>query len=414
MSSDKMTSDTMIDNGYADGIKEVGKEAGEYLELNLGPQHPSTHGVLRLKLRLDGEVVVGCEPIIGYLHTGIEKECETRTYLQVFTLIDRIDYLSGPAEEHAYAQAIERLMEIQVPERANTIRLILLELSRIASHLLWVGTSALELNMSSVFMYCFAQREKILDLFEGYAGARMFPSCWRIGGLSRDLNPEFIDETRQFLKKFPRCWKDLDLLLTENYVWCERLQGVAVINSELCKQYMCTGPIIRAAGIPYDIRKAYPYLGYETYQFDIPTKTEGDAYARYLIRMEEMRQSASLIEQALSRLTPGPIIVDNRKVALPPRKELARSMEAVIHHFKLVSEGIHPPVGEVYQAVESPRGELGYYIESDGSNRPYRVRVRSPSFPHVEVLRKVVIGSLLSDVVVAIASVDPILGDVDR
>jgi NADH-quinone oxidoreductase subunit D len=390
------------------------KETDEILELNLGPQHPSTHGVLRLKLKLDGEIVVGCEPVIGYLHTGIEKECETRTYMQVFTLIDRIDYLSGPAEEHGFAAAVERLMEVEVPERANTIRLILLELSRLASHLIWLGTSALELNMSSVFMYCMAEREKILDLFESYSGARMFPSCWRIGGLNRDLNPEFVDDTKDFLKKFPRTWKDLDLLLTENYVWCKRLQGVAIIDQELCKQYMCTGPVIRAAGIAYDIRKAYPYLSYETYQFDVPTKTEGDAYARYLIRMEEMRQSASLIEQALARLKPGPVIVDNRKVALPPRQELARSMEAVIHHFKLVSEGIHPPVGNLYQPVESARGEIGYYLESDGSNRPYRLRVRSPSFPHVEVLRKVVLGHLLSDVVVAIASVDPILGDVDR
>lgn len=389
-------------------------DPSEIMELNLGPQHPSTHGVLRLRLRLEGEVVSSAEPIIGYLHTGVEKECETRTYFQVFTLVDRLDYLSGPAEEQAYGMTVEKLMAVEVPERAQVIRVMMLELSRISSHLLWAGTSALELNMSSVFMYCMAEREKILDLFEGLSGARMFPSIWRIGGLSCDLNPEFEPATREFLQNFPKTWKDLDNLLTNNYVWCERLQGVAVIDKELCKQYMCTGPVIRGAGVAYDIRKAYPYLGYENYQFDVPTFSEGDSYARYQVRMEEMRQSISIIEQALGKLKPGPVLTSDRKVALPPRRELARSMEAVIHQFKLISEGIHPPVGDIYQCVESARGELGYYLESDGSNRPYRVRVRSPSFPHVEVLEKVLPGHLLSDVVVAIGSVDPILGDVDR
>lgn len=388
--------------------------SGDVMELNLGPQHPSTHGVLRLKLRLDGEVILSAEPVIGYLHTGIEKECETRTYHQVFTLVDRIDYLSGPSEEQAFAATVEKLMNIEVPERAQIIRVIFLELSRIASHLIWVGTSALELNMSSIYMYCFAEREKILDLLEEVSGARMFPSLWRIGGLARDLNPEFEKNAREFLKGFPSTWKDLDNLLTENYVWCERLQGVAVIDKELCKQFMCTGPVLRGAGVSYDIRKVYPYLGYENYRFDIPTQTEADSYARYLVRMEEMRQSISIIEQALTKLKPGPVITDNRKVALPPRIDLTRSMEAVIHQFKLVSEGIHPPAGEIYQCVESARGELGMYLVSNGGNRPYRLRVRSPSFPHVGVLQKVLPGHILSDVIVAIASVDPILGDVDR
>ncbi|CCB87607.1 NADH-quinone oxidoreductase subunit D [Parachlamydia acanthamoebae] len=388
--------------------------SGDILELNLGPQHPSTHGVLRIKLRLDGEIVVSAEPVIGYLHTGVEKECETRTYHQVFTLIDRLDYLSGPAEEQAFAGAVERLMHVEVPERAQIIRLIILELSRIGSHLLWVGTSALELNMSSVYMYCFIEREKILDLFEELSGARMFPSFWRIGGIARDLNPTFEEHARTFLKEFPKAWKDLDNLLTENYVWCERLKGVAVIDEELCKQYMCTGPVIRGSGVPYDIRKVYPYLNYDSYDFDIPTHPEGDSYARYLVRMEEMLQSLRLVEQGLNRLKPGPVITNDRKVALPPRHELVRSMEAVIHQFKLVSEGIKAPPGELYQCVESARGELGYYLVSDGSHRPYRVRVRSPSFPHIEVLQRVLPGHFLSDVVVAIASVDPILGDVDR
>jgi len=387
---------------------------GDVMELNLGPQHPSTHGVLRIKLRLDGEVVLSAEPIIGYLHTGVEKECETRTYHQVFTLVDRLDYLSGPAEEEAFAGAVEKLMQIEVPERAQIIRVLLLELSRIASHLIWVGTSALELNMSSIYMYCFSEREKILDLFEEMSGARMFPSCWRIGGLAYDLNEDFEAHVRKFLKDFPATWRDLNQLLTDNYVWCERLQGIGIIDQELCKQYMCTGPVIRGAGVPYDIRKVYPYLGYQNYEFDIPAYPEGDAYARYLVRLHEMNESASIIEQALAKLKPGPVITHDRKVALPPRWELARSMEAVIHQFKLVSEGIHPPTGELYNCVESARGELGHYLVSHGGNRPYRLRVRSPSFPHVEVLKKVITGHILSDVVVVIASVDPILGDVDR
>jgi NADH-quinone oxidoreductase subunit D len=394
-------------------IKELA-ETGDILELNLGPQHPSTHGVLRLKLKLDGEVILSAEPVIGYLHTGVEKECESRTFHQVFTLVDRLDYLSGPAEEQVFAQTVEKMMSIDVPERAQVIRVILLELSRIASHLVWCGTSALELNMSSVFMYAMATREKILDLFEEMAGARMFPSCWRIGGLAYDLTTNFEANTRKFLREFPATWKDLDNLLTENYVWCERLQGVGIIDNELCKQFMCTGPIIRAAGVPYDIRKVYPYLGYENYSFEIPVHHEADAYARYLVRMQEMKESASLVEQGLNKLKPGAVITDNRKVALPPRYQLVRSMEAVIHQFKLVSEGIHPPCGELYQCVESARGELGNYLVSDGSNRPYRLRVRSPSFPHVEILQKILPGLILSDVVVTIASIDPILGDVDR
>lgn len=387
---------------------------GDIIELNLGPQHPSTHGVLRLKLKLDGEVILSAEPVIGYLHTGVEKECESRTYSQVFTLVDRLDYLSGPSEEQAFAQAVETLMGIEVPERAQIIRVLLLELSRMGSHLLWCGTSALELNMSSVFMYTMAAREKILDLFEEMSGARMFPSCWRFGGLAYDLPVAFEANVRKFLKEFPEIWRDLDRLMTDNYVWCERLQGVGIIDKTLCQQFMCTGPILRAAGVPYDIRKAYPYLGYENYVFDVPTHTDGDCYARYLVRMQEMKESASLVEQALNKLKPGPVITNNRKVALPPRHQLVRSMEAVIHQFKLVSEGIHPPCGSLYQCVESARGELGYYLVSDGNNKPYRLRVRSPSFPHVEILQKILPGLILSDVVVVIASVDPILGDVDR
>lgn len=399
---------------YTEEELKTFSNSGELMELNLGPQHPSTHGVLRLHLQLYGEIIVAAEPIIGYLHTGIEKECETRTYHQVFTLVDRIDYLSGPAEEQAFAGAVEHLMGIEVPTRAQTIRLIILELSRIASHLIWCGTGALELNMSSVFMYCMAEREKILDLFEGLSGARMFPSFWRVGGLAKDLNSGFEAATRAFLKDFPNTWKDLNNLLTNNYVWCERLQGIGVIDKKLCEEYGCTGPILRAAGVAYDIRKAFPYLGYDQYRLEIPTRQEGDCYARYLVRMEEMLQSLSLIEQALDKLKPGAIITDDRKVALPPRSELPRSMEAVIHQFKLVSEGFCPPPGSIYNSVESARGELGHYLVSDGSNRPYRLRVRSPSFTHIAVLQKVLPGHTVSELIPIVASVDPIMGDTDR
>lgn len=389
-------------------------ESNEIMDLNLGPQHPSTHGVLRIKLRMKGEVILTAEPVIGYLHTGVEKECETRTYTQVFTLVDRLDYLSGPSEEQAFAGAVERIMGVKIPPRAEVIRVILLELSRIGSHLLWVGTSALELNMSSVFMYCFIAREKILDLFEEMSGARMFPSVWRIGGLSKDLDQDFLKNLNDFIKDFPNVWNELSNLLTNNFAWCDRMKGIAFINKELCEAYMCTGPILRAAGVAYDIRKIYPYLGYENYKFNVPTRKEGDSYARYIVRMEEMNESIEIIKQAVDKLEPGAVITDNRKIALPPRSELPRSMEAVIHQFKLVSEGLHPPVGNIYNAVESARGELGHYVESDGSNKPYRLRSRSPSFPHIQVLKDVLPGLLLSDVIVAIGSVDPILGDVDR
>lgn len=390
------------------------KASDEVMDLSLGPQHPSTHGVLRLQVKLKGETLVEVEPVIGYLHTGVEKECETRTYHQVFTLVDRLDYLSGPAEEQAFAQTVEKLMDLKVPERAEVIRLILLELARLGSHMLWLGTSALELNMSSVYMYCFAEREKILDIFELVSGARMFPGYWRIGGVALDLPEDFEPAVRKFLKDFPNFWKNMDKLLRNNIVWCQRLTGTGIITEGDCKQYLCTGPVARASGIAYDIRKHNPYLGYEDYQFDVPIQKEGDSYARYLIRVEEMLQSASLVEQGLKKLKPGPFITDNRKVALPPRSELRRSMEAVIHQFKLVSEGIHPPVGEVYSCVESARGELGYYLVSDGSNKPYRLHVRAPSFPHVQILKKILVGHPISDAVAIIASMDPILGDVDR
>ena len=386
----------------------------ETLVLNMGPQHPATHGVLRLLLELEGEVILGTEPVIGYLHTGFEKEMETRTYHQNIVFPPRIEYLATFIEEQAYVLAVEKLLGIRAPKRAETIRLILAELSRIASHLVWLGTSAIDLNVSSVFMYCFRDREQILDMFEMVSGQRMMHGYFRIGGLQWDLPAGFTNHVRTFLDGFPARIDEFETLLTDNLIWRQRTEGVGVLTAEDALRYGCTGPVLRGSGVDYDVRKAFPYGGYEEYAFDVPLGEHGDSFDRYKIRLEEMRQSRRIILQALERLADGPIAVDDRKISLPPRPELVRSMEAVIHQFKLVSEGINPPVGEVYAAVESPRGEKGYYIVSDGSNRPTRVRVRAPSFSNLQALPVMVYRRTIADVVVVIASIDIVLGDVDR
>lgn len=388
--------------------------ARETLVLNMGPQHPSTHGVLRLILELEGEVILGTEPVIGYLHTGFEKEMETRTYHQNIVFPPRIEYLATFIEEQAYVLAVEKLLGITAPRRAEVIRIILAELSRIASHLVWLGTSAIDLNVTSAFMYCFRDREQILDIFEMTSGQRMMHGYFRIGGLQWDLPKGFVERVRAFLEEFPRHLDEYETLLTDNLIWRQRTEGIAVLSPEDGIRYGCTGPILRGSGVNYDVRKAFPYGGYDEYQFDVPLGERGDSFARYRVRMEEMRQSRRIILQALDRLPEGPVIVDDRKVALPPRRELVRSMEAVIHQFKLVSEGIHPPAGEIYAAVESPRGEKGYYLVSDGSNRPVRVRVRAPSFNNLQALPVMIYRHTVADVVVAVASIDIVLGDVDR
>jgi NADH-quinone oxidoreductase subunit D len=388
--------------------------ARETIVLNMGPHHPSTHGVLRLMLELEGEVILRTEPVIGYLHTGFEKEMETRTYHQNIVFPPRIEYLATMIEEHAYVLAVEKLLGVRAPERAEVIRVILAELSRIASHLIWLGTSAIDVNVTSMLMYCFNDRERIMDIFEMVSGQRMMHGYMRVGGLQWDVPPGFVEGVRGFVEDLPGRLDEYDRLLTDNLIWRGRTEGIAVLSYGDAVRYGCTGPIGRGSGLDYDVRKAFPYGGYDTYEFDVPLGSRGDSFDRYTVRMEEMRQSRRIILQALDRLRDGPVIVDDRKVALPPRGELVRSMEAVIHQFKLVSEGFHPPVGEVYSAVESPRGEKGYYLVSDGSNHPVRARVRSPSFNNLQALPVMIFRNMVSDVVVAIASIDIILGDVDR
>ncbi len=386
----------------------------ETLTLNMGPQHPGTHGLLRLVLELDGEIVRTCTPVLGYLHTGIEKEMETRTYLQNVTLVDRIEYVASYLEEMAFYESVERLLEVEPPPRARSIRILMCELNRIASHLIYLAAAALDLNITSAFMYAFADRERFLDLSEMVSGQRMMPGYFRPGGVAADLPEEFFPAARTFLDDVPRRVDEYERLLDDNLIWRERTEGVAVLSREQAIALGATGPVLRGSGVAHDVRKLLPYGGYEEFEFDVPIRPEGDAYARYKVRMEEMRQSRGIALQALDRLPPGPVITDDRKIALPPRPELTRSMEAVIHHFKLVSEGIHPPAGDAYVATESARGEKGYYVVSDGSNRPVRVHVRAPSFYNLQTLPAMVVGRPLGDVVMAIASIDIILGDVDR
>jgi NADH-quinone oxidoreductase subunit D len=386
----------------------------ETLTINMGPQHPATHGVLRVVLDLEGEVILGARPDIGYLHTGFEKEMECRTYHQNIVFPPRVEYLATFIEEAAYVLAVEKLLGIAAPPRAQAARVILMELSRIASHLVWLGTSAIDLNVTSAFMYCFQDREEILDIFEMVSGQRMMHGYLRIGGLQWDLPEGFEARVRRFVDDLPRRVDQYEALLTDNLIWRRRTEGIGVLTADDAMRYGCTGPLLRGSGVAYDVRKAFPYSGYDQYEFDVPLGRRGDAFDRYVIRMEEMRQSRRIILQALDRLPGGPVLVEDRKIALPPRAELVRSMEAVIHQFKLVSEGLRPPAGEVYTAVESPRGEKGYYVVSDGGNRPARVRIRSASFNNLQALPVMVYRGYLADVVVVIASIDVVLGDVDR
>ncbi|MCJ7702074.1 MAG: NADH dehydrogenase (quinone) subunit D [Anaerolineales bacterium] len=390
---------------------------GDTMLLNLGPQHPSTHGVLRLLLELDGETIINCIPDVGFLHTGIEKNMEAKTYLKAEVMTDRLDYLNTVGNNLVYCLAIEKLTELDVPERAQVIRVILTELQRIASHLIWLATQSLDLAAQSVFLFCFREREVILDILEMVSGQRMMTTYIRPGGLWRDVPEEFEVEVQKFLDYFPARIEQYEGLLTHNPLYIDRTKKIGVISAEDALAWGLTGPCLRGSGIAYDLRKTQPYSGYEDYDFEVPTETAGDVYARYMVRMEEFRQSMRIIKQGLARLkglAGAPVDSSNRKYVPPTRSELSHSMEAVIHHFKLWTEGFSVPKGYVYFPVESPRGELGVYLESDGGPKPYRVHWRTPSFTHLQALPILSKGLLVADLVAIIGSIDIVLGDADR
>jgi NADH-quinone oxidoreductase subunit D len=386
----------------------------KYMRVNVGPQHPSTHGVLRLVVDLDGERVAKIVPQIGYLHTGFEKTMENRTYQQNVTYAPRMDYLHGFGHELAYVLAAEKLIGAQLPIRAQRIRVILNELNRIASHLVFFGTGILDMGALTLFFYTMREREKILDLFELVSGYRMNYGYFRVGGLSKDLPEGFEDATRAFVREFPKMLRQYAALFAKNDIFVNRTKGVGVISKETALDYGLTGPSLRASGVALDFRKAQPYSSYEDYDFRVPTSEVGDAYTRFMMRFEEMEESLKIVEQALGLLEPGPIRDPDRRISLPPRSELETSMEAVIFHFKLVTEGFHPPRGEVYVPTESARGELGYYLVSDGGSMPYRVKVRVPSLINLQSLEPACLGGLFADMVINIATLDPVLGDVDK
>jgi NADH-quinone oxidoreductase subunit D len=389
--------------------------AAQTLVLNMGPQHPSTHGVLRVVLELDGETIVKAVPEIGYLHTGIEKNGEALTYSQAITITDRLDYLAPLSNNLGYCLAVEKLLGLEPPPRAKYIRVMLTELTRVQSHLVWLGTHALDLGAMSVFLYCFREREDILKIFEMVSGQRMMTSYFRIGGLALQPPPGYLDRVARFLRMIPARIDDYESLLTRNSIWLGRTQGVGVLAAKDAIAMGVTGPMLRASGVDYDVRKYFPYGGYDEFDFKVPTRTEGDCYARYLLRVAEMRESLKIVQQAMEKIpSEGPIRAEAPGIVPPEREKMKTEMESLIYHFKIYTEGFSPPAGEVYQAIESPRGELGFFIASDGSPKPYRMKVRAPSFVNLQSLQTLVKGSLLADVVACIGTTDIILGEVDR
>jgi NADH-quinone oxidoreductase subunit D len=389
-------------------------ETGETVLLNMGPQHPSTHGVLRLMVELDGEIVVNAVPDIGYLHTGIEKNMEAKTYLKALTMTDRLDYLNTIGNNLVYCLAVEKLMDVDVPPRAQVLRVLLAELQRIASHLVWLGTHTADIASQSVLFYCFREREKIMAIMEMISGQRMMTSYFRPGGVWRDVPAGFEEAVRDFLEYLPPRLDEYEALLTKNPIWIDRTRDIGVIDGETALAWGLSGPSLRGSGVNFDIRKSMPYSGYEQYEFNVPLGRNGDVYDRYYIRMQEFRESLKIIDQALRKLPKGPVMTANRKVAPPPRSELGRSMEAVIHHFKLWTEGFSAPTGEVYVAVESPRGELGVFLAGNGGPKPHRVHWRTPSFVNLQALPILSRDHYVADVVGIIGSIDIVLGDTDR
>ncbi len=387
---------------------------GEGMMVNNGPQHPATHGVLRLVVELDGETVVRMIPHVGYLHSGFEKLGEYRHYNQIIPLTDRTDYLAPMANNVCLALAVEKLMGIEITERCTVLRVIACEMSRIISHIVWIGTTGIDLGAFTPFLWSFQQREMIYNLQEAWTGARLTTSMTRVGGLMADIPEGWAEGLRGFTQNFPKVLDEIDTMFTNNGIWCGRTQGVGVMSAEDAVNYSLSGPMLRASGVPYDVRKDRPYLDYETYDFEVPVGEHGDVYDRYRVRLEEMYQSNRILEQALDRLKPGPVNVDDPQVILPPKSRAMSDMEAMIYHFKQVMEGIKPPAGEAYMGVENPKGELGYYLVSDGTAKPVRWRIRPPAFINLAALPKLCEGVLLSDVIAINASVDIVMGEVDR
>jgi NADH-quinone oxidoreductase subunit C/D len=391
-------------------------DTNQHMLVNMGPQHPATHGVLRLLIELDGERIVAIYPDLGYLHSGFEKQGESVRYKDFSYYTDRMDYLSANSNNLGYCLAVEKLMGVEIPERAQVLRVIMCELTRLSSHLMWLGTHAMDVSgtIHALLMYALREREQILDIFELVCGARITLSYIRPGGVFHDVPPSFRDRVQDVLDYFPARMREYEHMLTDNPIWRQRLEGVGRLTADQAQGLGVTGPLLRAAGVKFDYRKARPYSGYEKYDFEIPTATGCDSFARYVVRLEEMRQSLSIIDQALKSLREGPVQTADRKMAIPPRQELDTSMEAVIHHFKLMTQGFTPPPGEVYECVEGPRGELGYYLVSDGSANPYRLHVRTPSFANLQATDTMCRGHMIADVVTVIGSIDIVLGDIDR
>jgi NADH-quinone oxidoreductase subunit D len=386
----------------------------ERVILSMGPQHPSTHGVLRLVLELEGETVVRALYDIGYLHTGFEKSFEDKTYTQGITLTDRMDYLAPLSNNLGFCLAVEKLLDIEIPARAQWIRVLLTELTRIQSHLVWLGSHAIDLGAMSVLLYCFREREDILHIFEMVSGQRMMTSYFRVGGLALEPPLGWLKRVEKFVKAFPGHLKEYEDLLTKNPIWLRRTVGIGKLTADEAIAWGLSGPSLRGSGVDWDIRKNQPYSSYDKFDFKVPTRPEGDVYARYLVRLEEMRQSLRIVQQAMEGLPEGPVKANAPHIVLPDRESMKTSIEALIYHFKIVTEGFHPPVGEVYQAIESPRGELGFYMVSDGSPKPFRCHVRAPSFANLQALPKMIEGRLIADVVACIGTIDIILGEVDR
>jgi NADH-quinone oxidoreductase subunit D len=383
--------------------------------LNMGPQHPSTHGVLRVVLELDGEIVLSAKPDIGYLHTGIEKSCESKTYSQCITLTDRIDYLAPLSNNLGFCLAAEKLIGIEIPKRAQYIRVLLTELTRITSHLVWLGTHAIDLGAMTVFLYSFREREEIMKIYEYVSGQRMMTSYFRIGGLALEPPPDWLDRVRRVVDAMPAHIDEYETLLTQNRIWMGRTIGVGKLSAQDAIGLGVSGPLLRASGVPYDVRKVFPYSSYDEFDFEVKTQTGGDCYARYQVRVAEMRESHKIIKQAMEKIEPtGPFRAEVQGIIPPSREEMKTSIEGLIYHFKIFTEGFAPPQGEVYQAIESPRGELGVFMASDGSAKPYRVHFRAPSFVNLQSLPALCVGRLIADVVACIGTTDIVLGEVDR